>query len=74
MEVGVTDLLGYAFQLYATFVASSAQMKQNYEVLANSILNPANWSKEMKYLIPAQSLFLLTVICKFPEFASKHMQ
>jgi hypothetical protein len=28
----------------------------------------------MKYLIPAQSLFLITVICKYPEFAARHVQ
>jgi hypothetical protein len=76
MEQNVTDLLGYAFQIYATFVACAATLKVNYEMLANSILEPsaANWSKEMKYLIPAEALFLLTVICKFPEFASKHLE
>ena len=28
------DLSGYAFQLYATFVASSPELKDNYKVLA----------------------------------------
>lgn len=72
MEQNVTDLLGYAFQIYATFVASSSTLKDNYKMLATSILDPSavNWSKEMKYLIPAEALFLVTVICKFPEFAA----
>jgi hypothetical protein len=45
-------------------------------MLCNSLLDPssANWSKEMKYLIPAEALFLVTVICKYPEYASKHLQ
>lgn len=45
-------------------------------MLCNSILDPsaANWSKEMKYLIPAEALFLVTVICKYPEYASKHLK
>lgn len=44
-------------------------------MLCNSILDPnaTNWSKEMKYLIPAESLFLITVICKYPEYAQKHV-
>lgn len=27
----------------------------------------------MKYLIPAESLFLITVICKYPDFIKKHI-
>lgn len=48
-------------------------MKPNYDVLCQSILNEANWSKEMKYLIPAQSLFLITVMSKYPEFVVSHL-
>jgi hypothetical protein len=39
MQQNATDLLGYAFQLYATFVASSTTLKSNYELLCNSILD-----------------------------------
>lgn len=44
-------------------------------MLCASILDPSasNWSKEMKYLIPAESIFLITVICKYPQFAQKHI-
>ena len=27
----------------------------------------------MKYLIPAESIFLITVICKHPDFIAKHI-
>lgn len=37
------------------------------------ISNTANWSKEMKYLIPALATFLTTVIAKHPNYASGHM-
>jgi hypothetical protein len=33
-----------------------------------------NWSKEMKYLIPALSVFLMTVISKHPEYACQHIE
>lgn len=70
----VSDYVGYAFQLYATFIAFSSQMKQDYELLCASILDAGtietNWGKEMKYLIPALGAFLVTYICKYPEQAA----
>ena len=66
--------MGYAFQLYATFVASTSEMKENYGLLCQSLLEkPENWSKEMKFLIPAMGTFLVTVICKFPEYANQQI-
>jgi hypothetical protein len=38
MEKNVTDMIGFAFQLYALFVAASTQVTQNYRVLNDSIL------------------------------------
>lgn len=39
-------------------------------MLAQSITeNLQNWSKEMKYLVPALSIFLSTVIAKHPQYA-----
>ena len=67
----MSDFVGYAFQLYATFIASSLTMKSDYEMLCASILDGAsletNWGKEMKYLIPALGSFLTTFICKYPD-------
>ena len=34
----VTDMIGYAFQLYAIFVANSATMNPVYKTLADSII------------------------------------
>jgi len=33
-----------------------------------------NWGKDMKYLIPGLANFLISVIFKYPEFASKYLQ
>jgi len=33
IQNGLSDLSSYAFQLYATFVASSSELKQNYQLL-----------------------------------------
>lgn len=68
MEKNVTDMIGYAFQIYALFVANSAAISPNYKVLTDSILaNKANWDKDMKYLIPALGNFLIAMIYKYPE-------
>jgi|APCry1669190327_1035288.scaffolds.fasta_scaffold82346_1 hypothetical protein len=49
-----TDLMGYAFQLYAIFVASSSEMTELYALLTQSILeNQANWNYDMRYLMPS---------------------
>ena len=72
IEKSITDFTGYAFQLYATFVASSQELKKNYQLLFESIMSQeSNWGKDMKYLIPALSTYVTTVICKHPEYASK---
>lgn len=71
IENNKIDLMGYAFQIYALFVASSDQNNALYEALTNSILqNKENWSKEMKFLIPSLGQFLIAMICKFPEYMS----
>jgi len=73
----VSEYVGYAFQLYATFIASSTQMKPDYEMLCASVLDPSsmqvNWGKEMKYLIPSLGAFLSTYICKYPEQAAQKL-
>ena len=54
IEHNKADLMGYAFQIYALFVASSSENTQIFQALTTSILqNKDNWSKEMKYLIPS---------------------
>ena len=49
-------------------------MKPDYDMLCTSVLDVAsiqtNWGKEMKYLIPALSVFLVTFMCKYPEQAA----
>ena len=74
---GMSDFVGYAFQIYATFIASSSQMKTDYDMLCASILDSdsinTNWGREMKYLVPALSVFLITYICKYPEQASQKL-
>jgi len=75
IQAGQSEYVGYAFQLYATFIASSQQMKPDYINLCNSVLSQetidTNWGKEMKYLIPALGAFLTTYICKYPEQAAQ---
>ena len=54
IEHNKADLMGYAFQIYALFVASSAENTPIFQALTTSILqNKDNWGKEMKYLIPS---------------------
>lgn len=73
MEKNITDMIGYAFQIYALFVANSTEVTSNYQVLIQSILsNKANWDKDMRYLIPALSQFLIAMIYKYPEFISSY--
>lgn len=61
------DLMGFAFQIYALFVASSAQNNDLYRGLTASVLqNKQNWNKDMKYLIPSLGQFLIAMMCKFP--------
>ena len=69
IENNKTDLMGYAFQAYALFVASSETNCQLYEALTVSIIqNQQNWDKGMKYLIPSLGQFLMSMICKFPDY------
>ena len=69
--------MGYAFQLYATFVAFSQQIKPDYDMLCTSVLDPGsiqtNWGRGMKYLIPALGVFLNTFICKYPDKAAEKL-
>jgi len=70
IEQNVSDYLGYAFQIYATFIANSTELKQHYEVLCKSVIeNLDNWGKELKYLTPALTILVTTVICKYPDYA-----
>ncbi len=67
----LVDLSGYVFQLYATFVANSTELKESYKWVALTItVNFADWwSKEIEYLVPALAIFLSTFIAKHPQFA-----
>ena len=69
----LVDLSGYVFQLYATFVANSTELKKKYEWLARTItVNFADWwSKEKVYLVPALAIFLSTFIAKHPQYDIK---
>jgi len=52
-------------------------MKQDYEMLCASILDAnsieTNWGKDMKSLIPALGVFLVTYICKYPDQAAQKL-
>ena len=61
-------MIGYAFQLYAIFVANSTTMQPVYQTLADSIIqNKSNWEKGMSYLIPALTNFSIAMIYKYPD-------
>ena len=65
------DLMGYAFQMYALFVASSTENNEVFAVLTQSIVqNIENWNKDMKYLMQSQSQFLIAMICKYTEWTA----
>ena len=71
IENNKTELMGYAFQIFALFVASHDELQEVYKALTQSLLaNQANWAKDMKYLMPAMGQFLIAMICKHPQ----HMQ
>jgi hypothetical protein len=73
VENNKTDLMGYAFQIYALFVARSDTNCQLYEALTASIIqNQENWGKSMKYLIPSLGQFLISMICKFPDHIKQY--
>lgn len=69
IQSGNSEYSSYAFQLYATFVASADQLSDNYMMLASSIMTESNWQKDLKYLIPALTTFLITIIAKHPQYA-----
>lgn len=67
IQQNITDMNGYAFQIYSLFVANADTLKDNYTALSTSILtNISNWDKSMKYLIPALSQFLIAMTFKHP--------
>jgi CAS/CSE protein, C-terminus len=67
IEKNIQDMIGYAFQLYALFVANSQSLNPNYKVITDSLLaNTANWDKDMRYMIPALSQFLIAMVYKYP--------
>ena len=54
IEQSKTELMGYTFQVYALFVASSDQITELYKALTMSLIeNRDNWNQDMKYLIPS---------------------
>ena len=73
----MSDYVGYAFQLYATFIVCSSAMKPDYSTLCDSVLDAGsietNWGKEMKYLIPALCSFLTAFTCKYPNAATQKL-
>ena len=69
LERNLTDLMGYAFQIYAVFVACSDTLTDNYKLLTDSILKDlSNWGSDMKYLIPALANFVVAMTFKYPDF------
>lgn len=75
IEHNKVDLMGYAFQIYSLFVANSTQNNEIFQALINSILqNKENWNKDMKYLIPSLGQFLISMICKYPDFMKQFAQ
>lgn len=54
-------------------MANTADFKDNYKMLGDSIMNAANWGKDMKYLVPALSIYLMTATAKQPQYAQGHM-
>ena len=38
ISTNVTDMIGYAFQIYALFVANSVAMSSNYRIISDSIM------------------------------------
>lgn len=64
--------MGYAFQIYALFVASSDSINELYQQLLQSLLQPSNWNKDVKHLIPSLGQFIIAMVCKFPEQMKQH--
>ena len=48
------DVIGYAFQIYALFVAHTAENNPVFQTLTQSIVTtPGNWAHDMRYLMPS---------------------
>ena len=67
VERNFSDMMSYAFQFFALFVANSQQLTQLYRDLMSSILNnKSNWGKEMRFLVPSIANYVIAVIYKYP--------
>lgn len=67
--------MGYAFQIYALFVASSTENNEVFAIITQSIVeNIDNWNKDMKYLMASEGQFLVAMICKYTDFTSQYCQ
>ncbi len=67
VERNISDMMSYAFQIFALFVANSQQLTQLYRDLMSSILNnKSNWGKEMRFLVPSIANYVIAVIYKYP--------
>ena len=67
VERNISDMMSYAFQIFALFVANSHQLTQLYRDLMSSILNnKTNWGKEMRFLVPSIANYVIAVIYKYP--------
>jgi hypothetical protein len=38
------------------------------------VLQPANWNKDVKQLIPSFGQFLIAMVCKFPDFMKQYSE
>ena len=56
----------YAFQIFSVFVASSNTFEPLHQQIVSNILSEGkNWGKDMKYLIPGMTKFLVACVHKF---------
>jgi hypothetical protein len=68
-----SEFIGFAFQIYSLFVAGSLERSELYDALFLScIQNKNNWNKDMKHLAPSLGQFMISMICKYPEYVSPH--
>jgi exportin-2 (importin alpha re-exporter) len=73
LENNKTDLMSFAFQIYSLFVSRASANSPLFEAIFQSMIhNQSNWGKDMKYLIPSMGHFLISMICKFPEYSAQH--
>lgn len=69
IQTNVTDMISYAFQIYALFIANSQECKENFKAITVSVLqNKNNWQIDMKYMAPALSGMIIAMIYKYPDF------